>query len=467
MDGMGNKKIRGSRAVILFTKVPQPGRVKTRMMPYLSGEECAELMTCFLKDIRNRLALIRADIIVCYDAGGGSRTQGERGQAGCAGPGPLRSIFGKKASYIPQRGEDLGRRMAYAFRDAFDLGYTSCILMGSDIPEVRTADIQDAFGKLEQRDVVVGPSADGGYWLIGMHKLHYCLFEDREYSHGSVFDELVSTADREGLTYDLTVMRQDIDTPEDIRNYISCMREEFVLRTSCTGRYLAGRMSISLIMPVYNEITTIDSMIRQLDRLRDKMEIIIVDGGSTDGTCERIPDRFTLLHSGKGRARQMNAGAAASHGDILFFLHCDSELPDDPAGEIRRVMARCEAGCFGIGFHSRHFFMMTNRVISNLRAGIHHVMFGDQGIFMTRELFEQTGGFPEIPVMEDYQMSLTLRDMDIRTGLARHRIYTSDRRYPKKTGPMLELMAKMYMLRRDYKAGRPPEEIAEEYKDIR
>jgi hypothetical protein len=111
--------------------------------------------------------------------------------------------------------------------------------------------------------------------------------------------------------------------------------------------------------------------------------------------------------------------------------------------------------------------MMTNRVISNLRAGIHNVMFGDQGIFMTRELFEQTGGFPEIPVMEDYQLSLTLRDMDIRTGLARHRIYTSDRRYPKKTGPMLELMAKMYMLRRDYKAGRPPEEIAEEYKDIR
>jgi GT2 family glycosyltransferase len=130
-------------------------------------------------------------------------------------------------------------------------------------------------------------------------------------------------------------------------------------------------------------------------------------------------------------------------------------------------MAEYEAGCFGIAFHSGHFFMLTNRVISNMRAKYHRIMFGDQGIFMTRELFERIGGFPEIPIMEDYQLSLTLREMGVRTGMARRRIYTSDRRYPKQTIPMLRLMHTMYRLRREYKAGVPADEIAAQYRDVR
>ena len=444
-----------SRAVIVFTKVPEAGRVKTRMMPYLDGEECQELQICFLRDIRKALAGSESDRIICYDAG----TDGS--------PDPLYRIFGKRAKYLPQRGRDIGEKMLNACRDASDLGYSDCLLMGSDIPDVRTEDIREAFNKLENHDIVIGPSADGGYWLIGMHRPLEVLFVNREYSHGSVFEELVRTADEEGLSYGLAAIHQDMDTPEDIENFRSCMREDASLRKSHTGRFVRDRMSISLVLPVYNEITTIDRMISQLERIRGDFEIIIADGGSTDGTCNRIPEGFRVIHTGKGRAVQMNAGVAASHGDILFFVHCDSELPEDPAGEIRRVMAKYEAGCFGVAFHSKQFFMLTNRVISNLRAGVHRIMFGDQGIFMTRELFDRIGGFPEIPIMEDYQLSLTLREMGVRTGMARHRIYTSDRRYPKQTVPMLRLMAKMYTLRRDYKAGRSPEDIAREYRDIR
>jgi hypothetical protein len=94
-------------------------------------------------------------------------------------------------------------------------------------------------------------------------------------------------------------------------------------------------------------------------------------------------------------------------------------------------------------------------------------MFGDQGIFMTRELFVEAGGFPELPIMEDYQLSLTLRKMRVRPGMTRQRIYTSDRRYPEKTIPKLKLMHKMYRLRKKYKAGVPAAEISKEYRDIR
>ena len=99
----------------------------------------------------------------------------------------------------------------------------------------------------------------------------------------------------------------------------------------------------------------------------------------------------------------MNLGAEKSTGDILFFLHCDSELPPHPLARIRKVMRDHRAGCFGIAFHSCHFFMFTCRIISNHRVKDRKVMFGDQGIFIDRELFFEAGGFPEIPIMEDYQ----------------------------------------------------------------
>ena len=163
----------------------------------------------------------------------------------------------------------------------------------------------------------------------------------------------------------------------------------------------------------------------------------------------------------------MNAGAKESHGDILFFLHCDSELPENPLATIRRVMRDHAAGCFGIAFHSWNFFMWTCRVISNHRVKDRKVMFGDQGIFVDRNLFFEVGMFPEIPIMEDYQFSLILKEMGVKLGMARSRIYTSDRRFPKGTIPKLKVMWKMNRLRKMYRDGVDIETISKMYKDIR
>lgn len=466
------------KAVILFTRVPEPGRTKTRMMPYLSAEECAELQSCFLRDISAEISKTGADLFVCYDAPDGEKKQpahhnaqtGEKKQPAHynaqAGEKKLRALCGQ-AAYFPQTGEDLGARMHNALARVFEEGYTSCLLFGSDIPEIRSEDLLKAFDQLGRHDVVIGPSADGGYWLIGMHRPHSCLFENRQYSHGSVLEELIRTAGQEGLSAGLCRELQDMDTPSDLADFRSRMRRDPALRRSHTGRFLAEKMTISVIVPVYNEISTIDAMIRQLEGIRNEAEIIIADGGSTDGTCDVIPDWCRLLHTPKGRARQMNAGAEAATGDILFFLHCDSELPDDAVAEIRKVMTTHEAGCFGIAFHSRQFFMWTCRVMSNLRAGKRRIMFGDQGIFITRELFSQLGGYPELPIMEDYQLSLTMKEQGVKPGMCRHRIYTSDRRFPKKNIPKLRVMWKMHMLRLAYRMGKPIEDIAAQYRDIR
>ena len=227
------------------------------------------------------------------------------------------------------------------------------------------------------------------------------------------------------------------------------------------------KMKISIIIPTYNEESTIERLMETLEPLNERCEILFVDGGSTDGTLALLKDRYPVIQSPKGRAKQMNKGAEESSGDVLFFLHCDSEVPATALEEIETVMKKYRAGCFGIAFHSKHFFMWTCRVISNHRIKDRKVMFGDQGIFIDRELFFEAGMFPNLPIMEDYQFSLTLKEMGVKLGIAKHRIYTSDRRFPKKTIPKLKVMWKMNRLRKMYRNGVPIDRISKMYRDVR
>lgn len=226
-------------------------------------------------------------------------------------------------------------------------------------------------------------------------------------------------------------------------------------------------MEVSIIIPTYNEETTIERLLETLEPLKGRCEILFVDGGSTDRTLKLLNGEYTVISSEKGRAKQMNRGAMASHGEVLFFLHCDSEVPANTLEEIERVMQNHRAGCFGIAFHSCNFFMFTCRVISNHRVKDRKVMFGDQGIFVERELFMEVGMFPDMPILEDYQFSITLKEKGIRLGMTRSRIYTSDRRFQGNTVEKLKLMWLMNRLRAMYRDGVPVEEIARLYGDVR
>lgn len=441
------------RAVIVFTRVPAAGRTKTRMMPYLSPRECKELHCCFLRDIAVQCRKTGADIFVCYTP------EGE--------PGELKRVFGERAEYIPQEGEGLGERMEHGICRVLSKGYEACVLIGADIPEIRSGDLCRAFAKLKDCDVVFGPTEDGGYYLVGMKRLYREVFDGQSYGHGSVLENTERALAAAGLSTGRVGMLWDLDTRKDLEGFRERMRDLRWLQKTETGKYLQKKLRISVIVPIYNEEKTIGSLIGQLEALRGKCEILLVDGGSTDRTLERIPPEFQVLHSRKGRAAQMNLGAMESHGDVLFFLHCDSELPERALAQIRYVMKDYRAGCFGIAFHSRNFFMWTCRVISNHRVKDRKVMFGDQGIFLTRELFFQAGMFPELPIMEDYQFSLTLKEMGVKLGMAKRRIYTSDRRFPKRTTEKLWVMWRMNRLRKMYRDGVPIDTIAELYRDVR
>ena len=224
-------------------------------------------------------------------------------------------------------------------------------------------------------------------------------------------------------------------------------------------------MKITMILPVYNESKTIGSMMDQLDALPGDWEILFADGGSRDGTIEKIGSRYRCLKSPKGRANQMNHGAANAASEVLWFVHCDSALPADAHEQIScAVEAGAQWGCFHIGFDYNGPFMGCNTYFSNRRAK-KGIAFGDQGIWIRKDLFEKMGGFPDLPIMEDYEFSLRMQRENHPICQLPGTIITSGRRYEKRF-PLIT-MWQMFYLRCLYRKGVDIQQIARRYRDIR
>ena len=224
-------------------------------------------------------------------------------------------------------------------------------------------------------------------------------------------------------------------------------------------------MNITMILPVYNESKTIGTMLSQLDTLPGDWEILFADGGSLDDTVEKIGTRYRILNSPKGRANQMNHGAVNASSDVLWFVHCDSKLPADAHAQISAaVESGAKWGCFHIGFDYDGPFMGCNTYFSNRRAR-KGIAFGDQGIWVKKDVFDAMGGFPDLPIMEDYEFSLRMQRQNLPICQLPGRIITSGRRYEKRFPPLT--MWQMYRLRCLYRKGVAIEEIARRYKDIR
>ena len=228
---------------------------------------------------------------------------------------------------------------------------------------------------------------------------------------------------------------------------------------------------VSIVIPTYNEAHALPALLAQLERLgavEAGCEVVVVDGGSTDGTPGLVRPPCVLVQCGKrGRGSALNAGARASCGEVLLFLHCDSVLPRDAIGELRRVMHSHRAGCFGIRFDRRSPVLWLCQWFSNIRVVCRGLAYGDQGIFIDRSLFFAVGGFPDLPLMEDLQFSENLRERGVRIALARRRIVTSARRFQGGEVRKLRTWLSMVRLRRLYHGGVAAEELARLYRDMR
>ncbi len=227
---------------------------------------------------------------------------------------------------------------------------------------------------------------------------------------------------------------------------------------------MAASPRLSIVIPALNEADTIESILGPLQPLREELaEIILVDGGSEDDTVERAAERVDrLLRSERGRARQMNAGARTARGEILLFLHADTLLPAGAAEAVLEAMDRGtrDWGRFDLRLSGRHPLLRMVETMINLRSRLNGIATGDQAIFVRHELFEEIGGYEEIPLMEDVALSRELRKRG-RPACLGIRVTTSSRRW--EAGGIWRTILLMWRLRWAYARGADPGQLARHY----
>ena len=227
-----------------------------------------------------------------------------------------------------------------------------------------------------------------------------------------------------------------------------------------------AKRTISVIVPVLNEAACIATTLDCMQALRARgNEIIVVDGGSTDDTRSlAAPFADHIVCSDAGRALQMNAGASVSSGDVLWFVHADTRVPESADLAIISLLDKgVESDCWGyfsVRLSGAHFLLRVVERMMNMRSRITAIATGDQGIFVTKALFYRVGGFPELPLMEDVGLSKFLRV--VRKPLCmKETLVTSSRRWEQRG--IVRTIALMWLLRLAWFSGVPAKHLARYY----
>lgn len=384
----------GHPRIALLTHFPTAGRVRTDLIPTFGDEGDTALHHDLTKRVASEVMAIaatrEADVEVWHD--GGTRIQ-------------MRSWLGRLPVYRRQPGGDLGRRLFAVFETAFREGARRCVAIGSDYPAVTAKHMREAMEALKRDDVVFGPAINGGYWLIGINSdatgVLPALFDRIEWGSDHVLQQSLERVRQNGLSVSLLEELGNVDLPEDLYEW----------KQKCDPPPEATR--ISVVIPTLNEQAMITDAISSAYN-SGMAEVIVADGGSTDETRKIATDMGArVVESARGRARQMNSGAAQATGDALLFLHADTTLPPRAAFLVQHALA--SPGVVGGAFtYSAYGAGKWDTIITTggrWRSQLSGHPYGDQGLFLRTRTFNALSGFPDIPVMEDWELVYRLRKL--------------------------------------------------------
>lgn len=224
-------------------------------------------------------------------------------------------------------------------------------------------------------------------------------------------------------------------------------------------------MRLSIVIPALNEAASLAATLAPLQAMRARgVEVVLVDGGSADRTreiAEPLVDR--VIGGERGRARQMNAGAAIATGDALLFLHADSRLPRDADQMIERALSDAGRhwGRFDVAIAGNHWMLPVIAWCMNRRSRLTSIATGDQGLFIRRDTFAALGGFPDQPLMEDIALCARLRERSLYPANLDAKIITSGRRW--ESHGVWRTIWLMWRLRFIYFCGATPESLHRAY----
>ena len=380
-----------AKHILIFARYPVPGGAKTRLIPALGADGAALLHRRMTEHV---VAIAReagaggdTAVTVCFT--GGSRSN-------------FRAWLGTDLLLRKQPAGDLGIRLRRAFESAFRSGTERVLAVGSDVPGISSGLLRQALRALDDRDIVLGPAADGGYYLLGMKQLHSELFMGINWGTERVCAQTRGAITDLGLSATELPLLNDIDRSRDLDS----LRDD--------GRFadvLTGQPKLSVIIPTLNEATTIG---RTLDTVlrAECVEVIVSDGGSRDATRETaaVAGAKVAEVSG-GRAAQQNAGADEAKGRYLLFLHADTLLPTGYFEMIHRALndPATVAGAFRFRTNAPGPAMRVIEWGANVRSTVFQWPYGDQGLFMEKRMFNELGGFAPLPIMEDFDLIRRLR----------------------------------------------------------
>jgi rSAM/selenodomain-associated transferase 2/rSAM/selenodomain-associated transferase 1 len=431
------------RQLFLFARFPTPGTVKTRLIPTLGAEGAARLARRLTEHAvaMARAARLEDGIAVTMCCTGGRRQD-------------FRAWLGNNLHFLDQASGNIGERMRRAFEEAFANGASNALAVGTDLPGISTDILRHAANALNDHDVVLGPAADGGYYLIGMKRYRPELFAGINWSTEHVAQQTRAVIERLSLTLAELPQLSDVDRPEDLEP----LRDNpgFI-------DVFTGKPRLSVIILTLNEAEVLSATLKHV-RQADGVEIIVADGGSQDATRSIAADSGAMVVTEtSGRGAQLNEAANRASGRFLLFLHADTLLPDGYAAVVRRTFYDpCTvAGAFRFRTDSPGIGMRIVEWGTNIRSSIFKWPYGDQGLFIEKRVFYELDGFVDLPIMEDFDLVRRLRCRG-RVVTVPDAVVTSARRW--QWLGILRTIVRNQVMILGYFAGVKPERLARFYR---
>lgn len=417
-----NAKLNDERggALVLFTKVPKAGLVKTRFVARSGAPSSEEATFLYLHLLEDSLAAVSAlkeelpiTLIVSFTPAEGEQT--------------IKSLVERyvaEATYLVQQGRDVTRKVRNAFDFAFNLGYRNVCLIPGDHPDLSGALLAESFriltsmGEGLRPAAVVGPTSDGGAYLIGFNKEGFHGIDFSLENTYKVCADIITKARAKNVSYYILESRNDIDDWDDARLFLRSAEYRHTKTYSflSTLKMPASKdaYEVSIVVPTLNEEKTISRSLKSVKASYGAdFETIVVDGGSSDSTAERamsLADKlaFTRIAS---RKSQENTGAIAARGRVLLFLHADMLLPPNLLQDLVKAIddpevlgGSCTVVFEGEGFKLR--FLDALRKVGGRLLRIHGI---SSAFFVRRKAFLEVGGFREGVMEEAVDLQRRLR----------------------------------------------------------
>lgn len=442
---------------MVFARFPEVGKCKTRLIDALGAQGAADVhrgMTDHTLAWAKHLVNQKQCTLQVHFSGGDCNAMAQ--------------AFGASLHYIEQIDGDLGVKMRHAFGQASLNGAKKTVVVGTDCPELNAAYVQRAFDALDSHDVCLAPAMDGGYTLLGIrtdgeqvkevaNPVHDAVFSDIDWGTEQVLKQTLDALSNVNSKVCLLRAVSDVDHPADLK----------VWQRTQAGTPVPAP-SLAIIIPVAGVEERLPQAIESAQR-ESSVEVIVVsaigeNGASNDFTMQIAADKkVQLIQSPRNRAVQMNAGAAVARADALLFLHADTRLPANYLRQIQDALATepTVGGAFELHIDSPKLAARWVERGVQWRSRKLSLPYGDQALFVRRKVFEQLGGFKNLPIMEDFELVRRLNRVG-RIAICAACVSTSPRRWDK-LGFLRTTLVNQAMIG-GYYCGVPIEKLASIYR---